>query len=567
MFTSLPEGATAMLSWSWEQIAPYYRDLMARTLGPDQVADFLADWSRLSERVYEVHSRLQVATTRDTADEDAERRYHAFLDEIYPPSQEAEQRLKEKLLASGLEPAGFDVALRKMRTDAVLFRAANLPLLAKDRKLRVQYDKIIGAQTVQWEGRETTITQLRPVYQSPDRAVRERAWRLAAGRQLADRQALNDLWQALLRLRQQQAANADLPDYRAYRWQQLHRFDYTPADCARFHQAIEEVVVPAATRITERHRQRLGVGSLRPWDLDVDPLGRPPLRPFSNTAELQARAAAIFHRVDPQLGAHFETMIGEGLLDLDNRKHKAPGGYNVTFPAARRPFIFMNAVGLHGDVHTLLHESGHAFHAYERFHLPYYPQRQVGAEFSEVASMAMELLASPYLEAEEGGFYSQADAARARVEHLERMTLFWPRMAVVDAFQHWAYTHPGTAADPDNCDAQWQALWERFMPGVDWSGLDEVLRTGWQRILHIFSFPFYIVEYGLAQLGAVQIWRNALRDQAAAVAQYRRALALGGTVPIPQLYEVAGARFAFDAATLGDEVTLIEETIAALDPS
>ena len=567
MFASLPRTADELMRWTRPDIQPYYQDLAARTLTVETVALWLSDWSRLSECVVEMQNRLTVATTVNTADAEADRRYTAFLDTIYPAAQAAEQRLKEKLLASGLEPNGFEIPLRNLRAEAALFREANLPLLAEEKKLITEYDKIVSAQTVMWEGQEITLLQLQPVYLDPDRAVRERAWRLAMDRRLADRQAISDLWAKFLRLRKQIAANADFgDDYRAYRWPQLLRFDYTPADCETFHRAIEEVVIPAANRIYERRRKRLGVETLRPWDLNVDPLGRSPLRPFETIDELQSKTSAIFHRVDPQLGARFDTMIREGLLDLDNRKNKAPGGYCTEFAAIRRPFIFMNAVGLHDDVQTLLHEGGHAFHVFESARLPYLHQMQVGLEFAEVASMGMELLAAPYLAAQHGGFYSDADAARARVEHLEQAILFWPFMAVVDAFQHGVYENPDTAFDPDNCDAQWAALWNRFMRGVDWSGLEQEIITGWQRKGHIHQDPFYYVEYGFAQLGAVQVWRNALKDQAGSVASYRRALSLGGTAPLPQLFEAAGAKFALDAGTLREAVGLMEETIARLDP-
>jgi len=553
------------MSWSWSQIEPYYQELTARNLAADTVEDWLADWSRLSRLIAETFSRLKVAVDLDTTDKVAEERYNTFLEKIFPSAQAADQKLKEKLLASGLEPRGFAVPLRNMRTEAAIFREANLPLLIEERKREAQYDKIIGAQTVLWQGVETTIAQLAPVYQNPDRSLREQAWRLAAERQLADREAINTLWQQFLQIRRQMAANANFNDYRSFRWQQLLRFDYTPEDSYRFHDAIEKAVVPAARRIYEKRRRQLGVKTLRPWDLKVDPLGRPPLRPFQTGAELMTKSAAIFHQVDPALGKYFSTMIREKLLDLENRKGKAPGGYCTSFPVIKRPFIFMNAVGLHNDVQTILHEAGHAFHVFERSRLPYHQQMRVGMEFAEVASMSMELLAAPYLADSEGGFYSTADAARARIEHLESSILFWPYMAVVDAFQHWVYEHPDAAADPANCDARWQALWQRFMIGVDWSGLEEALVTGWQRKLHIHTDPFYYIEYGLAQLGAVQVWRNALKDQAGAVASYRRALALGGTVPLPQLYATAGARLAFDAETLSEAVALMEKTIDELE--
>ena len=567
MFASLPKTADDLLQWSWPQIEPYFQHLTVRDLTADTITEWLADWSHLREGVTEMSHRLYVATTINTADPEAERCFKSYLDEIFPSALAAEQKLKEKLLASGLEVEGFEIPLRNMRAEDALFREANLPLLAEEHKLSNEYDKIVGAQTVTWEGQEVTLAQLQPIYQDPDRALRERAWRLASERQLADREATNELWQRFLRLRRQLAANADFGDgYRAYRWQQLLRFAYTPADCAHFHRAIEQVVVPAATRAYERRRQRLGIDTLRPWDLDVDSLGRPPLRPFTDVTELVDKTSAIFYRVDPQLGTYFDTMAQEDLLDLENRKNKAPGAYCESFDVIRRPFIFLNAVGLQDDVQTLLHEGGHAFHVFETNHLPYHHQLDYGMEFAEVASMSMELLAAPYLVAAEGGFYSPDDAARARVEHLESMLLFWPYMAVVDAFQHWVYENADAALDPAQCDAQWAALWERFMPDVDWSGLEQAMTTGWHRKLHIHQVPFYYVEYGLAQLGAVQVWRNALQDQAGAVADYRRALALGGTVPLSQLYETAGAKFAFDADTLRDAVNLIEETIATLAP-
>ena len=566
MFTSLPKTAADLLQWSWPQIEPYFQNLASRELTTDTIVEWMTDWSRLRECTSEMYNRLYVATTVNTADTEAERRFKTYLDEIFPSALAAEQEIKEKLLASGLEIDGFEIPLRNMRTEDALFRQANLPLLAKEHKLCTEYDKIAGAQTVTWQGEETTLAQLEPVYQNPDRDLRERAWRLASERQLADREAIDELWQRFLRLRLQLAANAGFEnDYRAYRWQQLLRFAYTPTDCTHFHQAIEKVVVPAATRIYERRRQRLGVDTLRPWDLEMDPFGRPPLRPFADIAELETTISAIFHRVDPQLGEYFDTMKQENLLDLENRKNKAPGAYCETFHMVHRPFIFLNAVGLHDDVQTMLHEGGHAFHVFEANHLPYHHQLDVGMEFAEVASMSMELLAMPYLTTDEGGFYTTGDAARARAKYLEDMLLFWPYMAVVDAFQHWIYENAAAALDPAQCDAQWTTLWNRFMPGVDWSGLEQTMMTGWHRKLHIHQVPFYYVEYGLAQLGAVQVWRNALQDQAGAVADYRRALALGGSAPLPQLFQTAGAKFAFDAGTLKDTASLMEETIAALD--
>jgi oligoendopeptidase F len=565
MFTNLPKTPEELLAWDWPQAELLVRDLMERTLTADSVADWLQDWSDLGAALVELYNRLYLATSINTMDAAAEVAYTYYIEQIFPKSMQADQALKQKLLKSGLEPAGFEVALRNLRAETALFKVENLPLLAHEQRLSNEFDKITGAQTVIWQGQETTVTQLQPAFQDTHRELREQAWWLRAQRQQADRTELNSLWARFIQVRQQLAANAGKPDYRAYRWQQLLRFDYSPDDCLRFHEAIEAVVVPAARRVHERRRQRLGVASLRPWDLDVDGFGRPPLRPYRSVAELKAKAAAIFHRVDPQLGAYFDQMVSEDLLDLDNRKHKAPGGFCTDLPMVRRPFIFMNGVGLHDDVATLLHESGHAFHVFESRKIRLMMLLQVPMEFAEVGSMGMELLAAPYLDERFGGFYSTPDAARARVEDLEKSLLFWPFVAVVDAFQHWVYAHPAEACEPARCDATWTQLYQRFIPTEDWSGLEDILATGWQRKLHIFLVPFYYVEYGLAQLGAVQVWRNALRDQAGAVARYRQALALGGSAPLPQLYQAAGARLAFDRETLGEAVQLIEGKIAELD--
>jgi oligoendopeptidase F len=567
MFSRLPNTTHEFIDWSWSQIEPYLQELVDFRLNSINLKEWLDQWTDIYYLAMETLFRLRVETSKDTTNQEAERRYKEFIDEIYPRFKIADQKLKDKLLASGLEPTNFEIPLRNMRAEAAHYREENVPLLSDELKLSNEYDKILGAQTITWDGEEVSITQLRPVYQDPDRNRRQQAWLSVAERQLADREAINGLWTQFMELRAKLAANAGYHTYRDYRWIDLLRFDYTPQDCREFHQAIEQVVVPAALRIYENRRMKLGLKSLHPWDLEVDPLSRPALRPFQDEDELQLKASAIFHRVDNHLGKHFDTMRQEKLLDLENRKGKAPGAYCTSFPVARRPFIFMNAVGLHDDVQTLLHEAGHAFHVFEKIHLPYHQQVQVPMEFNEVASMSMELLASPYLTKGVGGFYSAEEAARARIEHLEGIILFWPYMAVVDAFQHWVYENHALATDSSNCDAVWAELWERFMPGVDWSGLEQEMMTGWQRKLHIHKYPFYYVEYGLAQVGAVQVWKNALEDQAKSVGRYRQAISLGGTVTLPKLYTAAGARFSFDKATLDDLVSAIESTIANLDRS
>ncbi|MCB8961291.1 MAG: M3 family oligoendopeptidase [Ardenticatenales bacterium] len=566
MFETLPDTATDFMAWTWADIEPYFADLLARKLDEASVESWLSDWTRLAELVQERFARLSLANTQDTRDEAAEARFHAFLSDIQPKAQKASHQLDERLLASGLEPAGFEIPLRNMRSDAALFREENLPLRVAEQKLGSEYNKIVGNQTIEWHGETKTLPQLGPLFETPDRPVRQELWQKMAGRVMQDRESLNALWQQLIENRRQQGANVGLENYRALRWRMLRRFEYTPEDCETFHRAIEEAVVPAASRIYARAREAEALDSLRPWDVrgDVYTFDFPAYAPFEDVAELEARSEVIFSQVDPQLGGYFSTMRQEGLLDLPNRPGKGPGGFCTTFANAKRPFIFMNAVGTGGDVRTMLHECGHAFHVFQNSRLPFIHQRRTTSEFNEVASMAMELLASPYIEEERGGFFAVEEAARYRRSHLEKIILFWPYMAVVDAFQHWVYTSMDQAVDPMACDAKWAELWDRFMPGIDFSGYEDWKQTGWHRKLHIFRLPFYYVEYGLAQMGALQVWRNSLTDQAGAVRQYKQALALGGTQPIPALFSAAGARFGFDTELMTELVDLIETTIAEL---
>jgi oligoendopeptidase F len=567
MFDALPKTAHEVMNWSWAQFESYYTDLQNRTLTAENVDQWLADWTRVGELLSEMATRLEVATTVDTTDTAAEAAFNSYLDHIHPPYSSAQQALKEKLLASGLEPKGFEIPLKHMRAEAAIFREANVPLQAQIAKLSMEYDRIAGAQSVRWNGEEKTLAQAYALLEGLDRPQREALWRQISARHLQDREALNNLWQQFLEIRQQMAANAGFKSFREYQWQSFGRFDYTPEDCEAFHTAIEEVIVPAATRVYERLRRSMDAESVRPWDMQRDnvyPPAHPKLTPYETIEELEGIGEVIFQKVDPKLGEYFGIMRRENLLDLGNRKGKAPGGYCTHFAVAGRPFIFMNAVGSEDDVRTLLHEAGHAFHVFESNRQPYLQQRDYPAEFAEVASMSMELISGPYWAAKNGGYYSDADVVHARRQHLEHMLIFWPFMAVVDAFQHWVYTHVDEAMNPANCDAKWGELWDRFIPGIDWSGLDDARMTGWHRKLHIFQIPFYYVDYGLAQLGAVQVWRNSLRDQARAVEQYRQGLALGGTASLPDLFAAAGARFGWDVPLVREAVDLIESTLSDL---
>jgi oligoendopeptidase F len=507
------------IDMDWEEIQPFYDDLEKGQLEEGTLTAWMTGWSDLRKLVDERYARLELAIEQDTTDEEAEKAYHGFLEKIYPQARTADQKLKEKLLASGFVPKGMEIILNKMQTEASLFREENLPLMTEESKLGTQYSKIFGAQTVDWQDEELTLTQVKSAMLTTDRSVHKQLWELTSERQLADRDAINDLWVKFMGIRAQLAANAGYGDYRSFRWMQRLRLDYSPEDSKRFLKAIKDVAVPAATRVYQRYTKRLDIESVRPWDLlnNQSTFNLPAIQAFETEEELIAKVGAIFNKLDPVLGGYFNTMRKEKLLDLMNRKGKGPGAFCTSFATVKRPFIFMNSVGRDSDLGTLFHESGHAFHNFERGRLPYHHQWEPGLEFAEVASMTMELLAEPYLSEDRGGFMSVEDAAVTRMLNLEASLLFWPYMAVVVAFQHWVYENHQLGTDPAACDQKWAELIDQYMPAINWEGYEEVKKTGWHRKLHIHQAPFYYIEYGLASLGAFQIMVKAKKDQARAL--------------------------------------------------
>jgi len=549
----------------WSTVQPHVDVLLATELSRDNTESWLQRWSDLTAILSETRSQINRDVSENTADEEAEKRFLLFVEQIMPQARIADQALKKKLLAfeDYTPQADAGMMMKRFRTEASIFREENVPLQSELTKLGNEYEKLVGGMTIEWEGKEETMPQARLHLRDEDRATREKAWRLEMARFGAERDGLNELYLQMLSLRRQAAKNAGFDNYRDYRWKELARFDYTPDDCFTFHDAIEHEVVPRAAQLYAERAEKLGLDPLSPWDTEVDLHGEL-LRPFEDAAELEEGCYRIFQRVDPLLAEYF-TAMRDGFLDLASRPNKAPGGYCSSFPVRRKPYIFMNAVGIHRDVGTLLHEGGHAFHFMESSRQPLIWNYSGPMEFNEVASMAMELLSAPYLEKSEGGFYGEADARRAHAEQLRGIVRFLPYMAVVDAFQHWVYADTPQDVTAADLDAKWSELWDRFMVGIDHGGLQAEKETGWHRKLHIFSDPFYYVEYGLAQLGALQVWRNALTDQSKAVADYRAALALGDTRPIPELFSAAGATFAFDRQTVGDLMTLVFEKLAELE--
>jgi len=555
----LPPSPSAFAKASWDDVAPYFDDLAARPLDPSTIEAWLAEWSRLEELVTEAASRAMIAYTIDTSDREKEADHLRFSTEVLPKMEERSVDLARRLVESGHSTPELATTLARFRTQIEIFRDENVPIFAELEEHSARYQRITGSIMVKWEGVELPLPHLQPYLKSPDRAVRERAFRAASLPYIERRDELATLFDRMYQLRMRAARNAGFANFRDYIFPAKFRFDYTPADCERFHEAIEQTATPAVERVMEARRKRLGLDVLRPWDLAVDPYREKPLRPFTDASELVGKAQPVFERIDPLLGREFQTMIDEGLLDLESRKGKAPGGYCETLHFSGRPFIFMNAVGLVEDVMTLLHEAGHAFHAFAAHRLPLIWQRHPGSEAAELASMSMELLATPHL-TQPAGYFTAQDARSAWLEHLEDVLLSLVHIASVDAFQTWIYTS-GQGDNADARDAAWLRIRSRFERGVDWSGLQQERVARWHRQLHIFMYPFYYIEYGIAQLGAVQVWRNSLEDPVRAVARYREALSLGAVQTLPEIYRTAGARLNFDVDSIAELVQLVERHI------
>ncbi len=549
----------------WSQLAPLFDCLDARAGEAQTMRQFeqwILDWGELSAAVEEEGAKRHIAMTCHTDNSDAEKAYLHFVEEIEPrlkPRQfDLAKRYLEHPLCNQLPRHRYEVFHRETALRVELFREANIALETQDARLGNDYNKLSGSLTVSYRGEEKTLVAMGRYQEETDRTVREEAWRLVADCRLREQDHFDDLFDQLLKLRHQIALNAGFPNYRDYAFRSKGRFDYTPKDCEQFHQSIETEVMPAVRQLQTERARRMKIDRLRPWDLAVDSLNRPPLRPFSDVAQMETKTQTLFNRLDADLGGQFGILRHLRLLDLANRKGKAPGGYQSTLAEARMPFIFMNAVGVQRDIETILHEAGHAFHALATREEDLFAYRSAPIEFCEVASMAMELLADGFLDV----FYSAPDCARARQVHLEGILGVFPWIAAVDAFQHWVYTHP----DHSRADRaeEWNRILDRFGGDTDWSGCESARTHLWHKQLHIFLYPFYYVEYGIAQLGALQVWANFRKDPSQALADYKAGLALGGSRPLPELFLRAGCRFDFSRETLRPLVENVRTEISKI---
>ena len=549
------------------QVTPIFDVLLKRPLGtPMDVEQWLLDVSELYSVMDEYGSRRYIDKSCHTDDAAIETRFMQYVEEVEPVTKPLFFALQKKYLATvfgdGLDSTRHAMLGRKWRAEAEIFREENVSLETEVTKLVTEYDKITGAMMVNFDGAEHTMQQMVRFQEQTDRDVRQRAWEAASDRRMVDRARIETIFDELLTLREKIAANAGLDNFRSYIWKSYKRFDYTPEQCLTFADAVEHSVVPLVRDLDRRRKADLKLDALRPWDGAVDPHNRPPLEPFTET-EIPAfieKARRIFERMAPALAADFDSLRKLNNLDLASRKGKQPGGYQISLEESREPFIFMNAAGLQRDVETLLHEGGHAFHHIAARDEPLVFLRSAPMEFCEVASMSMELLGADHFDE----FYNDADAARAKRNLFEGIIRFLPHMATIDSFQHWLYTHPGHTADERT--AYWLSLLERFGGDVDWTGHEAARAASWQKQLHLFHVPFYYVEYGIAQLGALQLWMKSRHDPRQALANYRAALSLGGTRPLPELFATAGIRFDFSRKTLLPLIDAIREELVPTTP-
>ncbi|OWV01183.1 M3 family oligoendopeptidase [Fibrobacter sp. UWR2] len=532
-------------------VAALYQSLLQRDIPVDseKLRQWILDWSELESVLGEVSCRRYVAMTCNTADEKAAKAYEDFVENIQPVMNEYDDKLNKKLVAHPAKDAlkgEFGEWFKGVQVSLDLFSPENIPLETEENKEIQAYQKITGGMSVEFEGETKTMQQMATYMERTDRELRERAWRTMWERRLQDKEALDKSFDNLFSLRKKIAKNAHCKDFIDYIFLAKHRFDYSPADCEAFHESIEKLVLPMQKEMYRRRAQKMGLERLRPWDLSVDPQNRAPLKPYTSGDELIEKVDQIFESIHPQAGKWAREMQAKKLIDPDSRLGKAPGGYQIGFDESRLPFIFMNSACTDRDIYTLLHESGHSFHQFALAGQPIFPYRDVPAEFAEVASMSMELIGMSNLKP----FYGDDKEAieRSTLGELEDVVWLFPWVASVDSFQHRLYNYPTHTAE-DRSDI-WDEIMDRYDAGVDYTGLEAVRRNLWQKQLHIFECPFYYIEYGIAQIGALQVWANFKKDPKKAIDDLFKAESLGSSRPVKELFEAANIKFDFSPKTL-----------------
>jgi oligoendopeptidase F len=530
----------------WASLEPFFKELKERPiLSLQDLEAWLTDLSELEACISEDACWRQIKMTCDTTDKSLEDAFTFFCMEIQPKMQPYADALNKKLIQSPftaqLDQTKYHTYLRSVQKSIELFRTENIPIQAELSVLQQQYGVIAGKMTIEVGGKEYTLQQAAQFLENEDRTFREEVYRKIQTRRLQDQEAMHDLFTNLVQKRHQVALNAGFENYRDYKFAELGRFDYTKEDCFQFHEAVKLHVMPLIEKIYTRKKEKLGVDALKPWDLEAEPTGTKPLRPFTDGKDLYEKSVACFEQVHPFFADCLRKMNELKHFDLESRKGKAPGGYNCPLAESGAPFIFMNAAGQMSDVTTMVHEGGHAVHSFLAHPLSLSAFKEYPMEIAEVASMAMELFSMQHWQP---FFDNEADLNRAIEHQLERTITIFPWIAIIDKFQHWVYTNPAHTIEQRT--NEWQNIVKEFSSKIlNQSGLKEFRAIGWQRQLHLFEVPFYYIEYGIAQLGAIGMWMQYQKDPTQALENYMNALALGGTKTLPELYQTAGLEFNF----------------------
>jgi oligoendopeptidase F len=530
----------------WDSLEPYFKALLEREITQKQdLEQWMQDLSELEAFISEDACWRQIKMTCDTTDASLEAAFTFFCMEIQPKIQPYADALNKKLVqcsfTAELDEKEYYTYLRSVKKSIELFRAENIPLQAELSVLQQQYGTIAGKMTITVDDKEYTLQQAAQFLESEDRSKRESVYMKIQERRLQDQQAMHDLFTSLIEKRHQVALNAGFQNYRDYKFVELGRFDYSKEDCYQFHEAVKLHVLPIIDKIYARKKQKLGLDTLKPWDTEAEPAGTSPLRPFTDGKDLYEKTVTCFEQLNPFFADCLKKMNDLKHFDLESRKGKAPGGYNCPLAESGAPFIFMNAAGQMSDVTTMVHEGGHAVHSFLAHPLALSAFKEYPMEIAEVASMAMELFTMNHWQS---FFDNAADLQRAKEHQLERTITIFPWIAIIDKFQHWIYEHPAHTIQ-ERTDA-WVSIAKEFSThSIDYSGLDDFRAIGWQRQLHLFEVPFYYIEYGIAQLGAIGMWMQYQKNPTQALENYMNALSLGGTKTLPELYTTAGLSFNF----------------------
>jgi len=530
----------------WAGLEPHFKELTERKISNAEALEkWLQDVNELEAVVSEDACWRQIRMTCDTANKELEEAFNFFYLEIQPQIQPYSDILNKKLVdspfVSSLDQDTYFTYLRNVKKNIELFRETNIPIQAEINVLQQQYGQIAGKMMVEIDGKEFTLQQAAKYLEDPDRTKREEVYRKINDRRLLDKDSLDNLFTDLVRKRHQVAVNAGFENYRDYKFVEMGRFDYTPAQCEQFHEAVAQHVMPLVDEIFNAHQEKLQLDSLRPWDTEAEPIGIKPLQPFDGGQDLLNKSIACLNELDPFFADCIRKMESIKHLDLESRKGKAPGGYNMPLAESGAPFIFMNAAGQMSDVTTMVHESGHAVHSFLAHPLALNGFKEYPTEMAEVASMAMELFTMDHWHV---FFTDEQDLKRAKRHHLERVITIFPWIATIDKFQHSIYENANHTVQ-ERTEAWMNILNEFSSSAINYSGLMPYRNIGWQRQLHLFEVPFYYIEYGIAQLGAIGMWMQYKQDKEKAISNYTYALSLGGTKTLPELYKAAGLSFDF----------------------